>query len=237
MSLKLQAKRSGFFSGVAGKIFRKIVRNLSTKEYFFSSSEYWESRYASGGGSGVGSYDKFAEFKAGFINKFVLDKNVKSVIEFGCGDGNQLSLADYPAYIGFDISLTAIELCRSKFPDSAVSLFKPLSEFDLEKADLSLSLDVIFHLVEDDIFESYMRALFGAANRYVIIYASDSDDNALREGAHVMHRKFTRWVEKNIFDFKLIECVLNKYPYYGDCKNGSFSDFYVYEKSLNVDVV
>ncbi|TAT59972.1 hypothetical protein EGM92_29840 [Enterobacter cloacae] len=34
------------------------------------------------------------------------------MMEFGCGDGNQLSLADYPRYTGFDISDHAIQLYR-----------------------------------------------------------------------------------------------------------------------------
>lgn len=44
-------------------------------------------------------------------------------------------------------------------------------------ADLSLSLDVIYHLVEDEVFETYINTLFKSARRYVIIYSSNSDDN------------------------------------------------------------
>ena len=57
----------------------------------FSSKEYWETRYKSGGNSGVGSYTKFAEFKASFVNLLIKKYNIESIIEFGVGDGNQLS--------------------------------------------------------------------------------------------------------------------------------------------------
>src|ERR1700744_3995435 len=77
-----------------------------------SSSSYWESRYASGGNSGVGSYAQFARFKADVLNTFVAEHKVQSVIEFGCGDGNQLKLAAYPKYLGLDVSETIVAKCR-----------------------------------------------------------------------------------------------------------------------------
>jgi hypothetical protein len=46
----------------------------------------------------VGSYGKFAAFKAEVLNAFVQEMRVDTVIEFGCGDGNQLTLARYPLF-------------------------------------------------------------------------------------------------------------------------------------------
>ena len=57
---------------------------------FPGSRDYWEQRYSSGSNSGDGSRGKLAEFKAEIINSLVKDKKIESVIEFGCGDGNQL---------------------------------------------------------------------------------------------------------------------------------------------------
>lgn len=37
-------------------------------------------------------------------NDFVRARGIDSVIEFGCGDGAQLALAEYPAYGGIDVS-------------------------------------------------------------------------------------------------------------------------------------
>lgn len=68
-----------------------------------------------GGNSGVGSYGMFAEFKAGVINDFVSMNNIQSVVEFGCGDGNQLKLANYPIYKGYDVSKAAVASCRKLF--------------------------------------------------------------------------------------------------------------------------
>jgi hypothetical protein len=198
---------------------------------FPGSARYWEQRYASLGNSGVGSYGKFAEFKAEILNAFVDENNVRTVIEFGCGDGNQLELSTYPKYLGFDISETAIQKCRTLFAHDHAKSFELASHYSGEKADLALSLDVVYHLVEDQVFEAYMQLLFAASNGYVIIYSSDTDDNEEYESRHVRHRKFSRWIEQNATCWKLLKLIPNRYPYMGDYTKGSFSDFYVYGKA------
>jgi hypothetical protein len=83
------------------------VRRLSLLRQqlgFNGSSSFWERNYARGGTSGSGSYGAFAQAKAAFLNEFVHQHDLQSVIEFGCGDGHQLSLADYPRYVGLDVS-------------------------------------------------------------------------------------------------------------------------------------
>ena len=78
---------------------------------FPGSGTYWETRYSGGGNSGAGSYGQLAEFKAEVINDFVISKGISSIIEFGCGDGNQLLLARYPRYTGLDVSKVALARC------------------------------------------------------------------------------------------------------------------------------
>ena len=80
----------------------------------FKSREYWEERYSQGGNSGAGSYGHLAEFKAEVINGFIEQHEIKNVIEWGCGDGNQLGLFRCEEYIGYDVSETAIEICCKK---------------------------------------------------------------------------------------------------------------------------
>jgi hypothetical protein len=208
---------------------RKLGR--ATANAFPGSEEYWQRRYAAGGNSGEGSYGQFAEFKAEIINKFVESNNVGSVIEFGCGDGNQLTLANYPKYLGIDVSSEAISLCEKKFRSDDKMSFKSLNAYANEKAELSLSLDVIYHLIEDEAFEHHMRALFSAATRYIVIYSSNvSGTMSLPEGSHVKHRQFTKWIDNNVEGWKLSDQIENRYPYNGDHKRGTWSDFYIYER-------
>ncbi len=229
MSFREKIIKVPVLGDMANSVYSRIEKKRLDRKRFPGSSEYWEKRYATGGNSGVGSYSKFAEFKAEVLNDFVAKNNIESVVEFGCGDGNQLSLATYPIYVGVDVSPTVLDVCKTKFSNDASKTFKLMTEYNNETADISMSLDVIYHLVEDEIFESYMHTLFKAANRYVIIYASDSEDDERHDGAHVRHRIFTKWINENISNCKLIEHIPNKYPYEGDYKTGSFSDFYVYE--------
>jgi hypothetical protein len=217
---------------VLGKALRFVRNKFSRPEpelVFSNSAQYWEQRYAMGGNSGCGSFTKFAEFKAEVINNWVRELGIQSVIEFGCGDGNQLSLAHYPRYVGYDVSRTAVEMCRRKFQGDPSKQFKTLDEYRGETAELAMSLDVIYHLIENDVFEDYMKRLFNAATRYVIIYSSDQSVAA--DAAHVQQRRFTPWIDSNLTGWKLESRMPNRYPYRGDYTTGSWSEFFLYQRT------
>lgn len=229
--IKKIIRRTPVLGDIVRQTYWRLLARRKKPEPFPGSAAYWEKRYSAGGDSGVGSYGFFAEFKADVLNEFVATHHVQTVIEFGCGDGNQLGLAKYPTYFGFDVSSTAILKCNELFKSDEHKSFRLMSEYNGEKADLALSLDVIYHLVEDNVFEHYMRTLFEASNLYVIIYSSNSDDNRGYEGTHVRHRKFTRWVQENLQNWKLVEHLPNRYPYRGDYRKGSLAEFFIYEKA------
>ncbi len=217
-------------SSLASKVFIKLKQVL-----FPGSAEYWEQRYASGGNSGQGSYGRLAEFKAEVINNFVREHEIKSVVEFGCGDGNQLQLAKYPAYVGLDVSEKAVAICAEKFnsdPDKKFLLYDP-SRFDDTiseyKADLALSLDVIYHLVEDKVYDIYLKHLFGAAGKSVILYASDKEEHGGFYERHVRHRKFTKDIAERFPGWTLSQKIKNKYPPGDGSGETSFADFFIYE--------
>lgn len=201
----------------------------------FSSAQYWEERYRIGRNSGNGSYGKLAEFKANTINSFIKSAKVERVIEFGSGDGNQLALFDIPNYVGVDVSEEIVAKCRQRFSLDSSKVFLTADEFSKRPctAELSLSLDVIFHLVEDEVFHEYMAALFAAAERFCIIY-SCNEDALPSDAMHVKRRKFTLWVAENCPDWKLTQIIYNKYPHDGSPNphESSFCDFYFYEKVI-----
>ncbi len=211
-----------------GLLIRKIRTKQSSKR-FRGSKNYWIQRYESDRTSGAGSYNKLAEFKAEVLNGFVKEHSISSVIEYGCGDGNQLAIADYPSYIGFDISPKAIASCEKAFRTDPSKSFNLMDEYNGETAQLTISLDVIYHLVEDEIFEAHMRRLFDSSQRFVIIYSSNTDVNETKTAPHVKHRKFTEWVATNHSRWRLKSHIPNKYPFKGNAREGSFADFFIYE--------
>lgn len=197
----------------------------------FDSRSYWNRRYEDGGYSGAGSYGRLAEFKAEVLNAFVREKNIGSVIEFGCGDGNQLGLAAYPSYLGFDVAQLCVDRCGSTFSGDESKAFRHYDNYAGERADLALSLDVVYHLNEDRVFDAYMERLFFAARRYCIVYSSNSEEvrNA-HYAEHIRHRRFTKWVEERHPDFRLISHIPNKYPLKRNQAEESFADFYIFER-------
>ena len=217
------------------RIFRRIRRMISgqPKSLIFSnSSQYWEDRYNIGSNSGAGSYGKLARFKADVLNDFVLKHGINSVVEYGCGDGAQLELANYPEYTGFDVSPRAVTICREKFSGRPNCQFFETKIF-LEKEgsfDLALSLDVIYHLIEDDVFDAYMKRLFAASKNFVIIYSNNIDKKF--DAPHVRGRKFTLWCDEHAKDWSLYQVIENLYPYDPAAPNDtSHSDFYIYKRA------
>ena len=198
----------------------------------FNSKEYWESRYKRNGTSGAGSYGRLCDFKAKVINEFIVKNYVKNVVEFGCGDGNQLSKFVCYGYTGYDVSESIINKNIERFKTDHSKTFKMYDKYNGEKYDLSLSLDVIFHLVEDDVFEEYMNKLFDSSKNFVIVYSSNGQ-MTINLSEHLKDRKFTDWVYDNKPNFKLIEKIDNPYPFVeSDPSNTSMSDFYIFQNVL-----
>lgn len=234
--MREQVKRVVKAIPLLGPLAKKIRRLLwpDKSPEFPGTSAYWEARYQKGGTSGSGSYGHLARWKADVINTFVAEKGIQSVVEFGCGDGNQLALASYPNYIGLDVSTMAVKLCRARFANDLTKsffLYEPSCFVDnhcLFQADLAMSLDVIFHLVEDDVYQSYMTHLFRAARRFVIIYSSDYEE---AQQGHERRRKFSSWVAENCSSWRMMKKIPNKYPYnQSSPSSGSLADFYFYAR-------
>lgn len=194
---------------------------------FTDSASYWETNYNRGGTSGEGSNGSLAAAKAEFLNAFVREKGLQSVIELGCGDGNQLSLAEHPCYVGLDVSAAAIGMCKRRFADDPTTSFylydsvSFVGRANLFAADLAISLEVIYHLVGDPVYHAYMHHLFAAGQRYVVVYSTNMEMR--RTASHVRLRRFTPWVEENCQQWRLVQVTL------GPNKEPGRADFFLYE--------
>jgi SAM-dependent methyltransferase len=232
-------KSTGVFRRVKGVILRipwigSVARYVAQKvrdAQVTSTAAYWESRYLDGDTSGVGSYGVLARFKAEVINGFVERHQVATIIELGCGDAAQLGLAQYPNYVGVDVSPTAVARCRRQFVGDATKRFFTLDEVNGYRGtyDLALSLDVVYHLLEDEVFTDHMQALFSLASKYVIIYGTNHDGPG--HAGHIRHHAVTDWVAAHAPKWTQIDFIKNRYPY--DRKRPaetSFADFYIFAR-------
>lgn len=213
---------------LARAVARQIYSGVLSRG-FAGSADYWERRYRAGRDSGDGSYGRLAIFKAEVLNRFVQENAVETVIEFGCGDSAQLSLAEYPCYCGLDVSPAAVQRCRERFRDDPTKTFRLPEDPRAAGFDLALSLDVIYHLVEDSVFDAYMRDLFASSRCYVIIYSSNVE-MACPE-PYIRHRRFTDWVDEHLPEWRLHQTIKNRHPFdQRDPENTSFADFYVFQR-------
>jgi SAM-dependent methyltransferase len=218
-----------FARRIARMIRRNDVRKIDIPDIEFgSSASYWEERYRRGGSSGAGAHGRVARFKAQVINQFVAQNEVTSVLEFGCGDGTQLARANYPRYVGTDVSHDAIELCKRRFSADPTKRFYHPSELQPadQTADLVMSLDVLCHLVDDDVYDRYMRTLVGAAQRFICVYSSNVDKPGHR--VHVRHHCFTDWISRHAPQWPLITKIPNRFPE----EETSRADFYFFAQRL-----
>jgi len=206
---------------------------LARRHTFPGSARYWERRYASGGTSGAGSRGALALYKADVLNAFVAANDVASVVEFGCGDGEQLALARYPRYLGLDVSPSMLRRVMARFADDRTKSFlryDPHCFTDpagLVTADLALSIDVVYHLVEHDVYRLHLRHVFGAATRFVGLYTTDADRLAPTTGTapHVRHRPVAADVAAWFPDWRPRAAADDRRR-----PPGSLADFFLYER-------
>lgn len=179
------------------RILREILPFFFKK--FRNSKQFWQQRYFWGGNSGKGSYGTEARFKAETLNKLIKNYNIKTVIDLGCGDGHNALFYEVNQYIGFDVSKDAIAICQKRFSNHPSFHFyeiniRNLGKIERQKHTLSpvlvISFDVIFHLVEDEIYDEYLARLEQLSENYSLIYSTDFDAKASQ--AHVRHRNFSK---------------------------------------------
>ncbi len=216
---------------ILGTLVGGLVRGIR-RVTFPGSEKYWIGYYRSGGDSGPGSYaPELVRFKTDQMNRFISERRIGSAIEFGCGDGHLLEQIQYSIYLGFDVSPAAVEKCRGLFSKDPRKAFKLVSEYQEERAELSVSLDVIYHLVEDGTYREYMERLFRTSTRYVVIYSTDSNTQPRWRAPHVLHRRFTDFVSERLPGWSVTEHVPNPFSISDERDRRTLPDFYLFERS------
>ncbi|MDE2335061.1 MAG: hypothetical protein KGK10_11040 [Rhodospirillales bacterium] len=188
---------------------------------------YWETRYRAGGTSGAGSSGRLLRWKAAVINGFVAANGIGDLFDLGCGDGALAAHIVVARYRGTDVAADALArtaAARDGIGDSRMIAWDTME--NEQPAELALSFDVIFHLVEDRAYERYMRRLLAAARRFILVYASNVD--RAWPAPHVRHRRFSDTIPAIDPTWRVAAHVPNPYPYDPNRPDTtSFADLYL----------
>lgn len=180
-------------------------------------AEYWDARYRERASQvDVGE----RRYKARYVNQMLSQHEIGSVIDWGCGNGDQL--AHIPLgethYVGTDISMEAIRQSRERFP-GRYFIHRPKLRLT-EKAEAGLSLEVIPHQVTEIALVSHLDDLFGRASRLVVIFSTNMDTEQL--AIHVRHHWFTPIVAIRYPEWRMLDGGNGR-------EFGSLRAFYAYE--------
>ncbi len=169
-------------------------------------------------------------YKSRFLNQLILRTRCRVVVEFGCGDGAQLRLAQYPEYHGIDVSTDAIDRCKAAYAGDTSKQFYTIGEIDrLPLADLTLSQDIISHIGNDVDYWRYLKALFLGSRHFVVIYGNDV--SSCRSDLQTRLPDFVGDVAKCFPNWRL--CEFHRNPYYADKgpdQRHTLSNFFVFER-------
>jgi hypothetical protein len=104
----------------------------------------------SGGGSNVEAAREYMNF----LQKFLKEHHIRSVVELGCGDWEFSQHVDWSGitYRGYDVVRSVIERNHKKFSTSTITFIQgDATQIDLPSADLLICKDVMQHITNEDV--------------------------------------------------------------------------------------
>ena len=135
---------------------KQILKNIFNDIYM---NEKWNNKIKNVPLSGPGSSLEIAKNFMFFMDKFIKDYNIKSVIDIGCGDLTWISKSNFfndnnVIYLGMDISDFIINKNELNFPNKKFIVNNVVEKFD-NSCELIILRDVIFHLSNNDILNIF----------------------------------------------------------------------------------
>lgn len=135
----------------------------------FEKNNYWDRRYKEGGTSGKGSIGRLKAWKWNTISRYI--NKPENVIDVGCGDLTMWDEMDWDlnSYIGLDISETIIKRNKQRQPDFRFICTSADVYHELQ-GEVVLCLDLLFHIMDDDIYEKTLKNLCQYSEKWIFIY-------------------------------------------------------------------
>ena len=183
----------------------------------FNSRDYWEKRYLAGGSSGLGSVGEHYAFKRDYLLRIIERYAIKSIVDYGCGDGFQIepvilkerqgqTAPRVQAYYGLDVSPTTIDNCRKHYARFARFRFDVLADFKPASFDLSVSMDVLYHIIDYDEYVQYLNLIF-SHSPLTAIYANLED--SIPRSPHILSRDNLKEINQLDFELELLDVKKN----------------------------
>jgi SAM-dependent methyltransferase len=121
-------------------------------------------------GSGYGSLPQNTIGYRKFLQEFLEEHHIHSVVDVGCGDWQISRLMNWSAvnYLGIDIAKNIIEHDRRKYEETGVRFQQGSLTDELAVADLLIVREVLQHLPLDVIFRFLERNVFTGRFGYVL---------------------------------------------------------------------
>ena len=107
-----------------------------------------------GNGSGEGSLPIYAQPYAGFLQRFLRQHDIRSVVDFGCGDWQFSKTINWTGieYKGYDIVTPVIDENRARYQTEHITFHEVSRGLeDLPGADLLLAKDVLQHWSDESV--------------------------------------------------------------------------------------
>ena len=104
--------------------------------------------------SGPGSTVESSQEYIAFLQKFIREHTIRTIVDVGCGDWEVMKHINLTGirYIGIDVVQSVIEKNQQKYATPTIAfIHADATTFDLPVADLFLSKDVLQHIPNEDI--------------------------------------------------------------------------------------
>jgi ubiquinone/menaquinone biosynthesis C-methylase UbiE len=101
------------------------------------------------------------------ISQLINDLDVRSVLEIGCGLGNNLRNLKHEKIAGIDLSEHAINIARKRFPHYSFYVGNVLQIPLIETFDLVFTASVIQH-IEPNLLDKAFEEMYRISNHYIL---------------------------------------------------------------------
>ena len=134
-----------------------------------TNDEYWDERYTSRVGSGIGSMGALGKLKANYVKATIEKYDIKSVLDVGCGDLQWIKKVEIENYVGIDFSNEVVVANRKLKPDWKFKVQNVSEQPIKETAELVICLDVLLHQSNRMKYDFLLDNLMAATEKVILV--------------------------------------------------------------------